>query len=160
MHCTTWIKLLLFVFIFVFIFIFTLLLLILILIFYYTILKDDIVQTIFLSLFFSFLLFCFVLFSLFNLFYFNLFYFIFSFLFSLVLYIVYLIFLGIVFIQKSLLVQLVKYLRLSRERPGFESPTESSFFCFYKKCFNFNLFYFILFNLKRSRSTGRHSHVD
>ena len=31
-------------------------------------------------------------------------------------------------IQKSLLVQLVKYLRLSRERPGFESPTESSFF--------------------------------
>ena len=155
MHCTTWIKLLLFVFIFVFIFIFTLLLLILILIFYYTILKDDIVQTIFLSLFF-----CFVLFSFLSLIYFNLFYFIFSFLFSLVLYIVYLIFLGIVFIQKSLLVQLVKYLRLSRERPGFESPTESSFFCFYKKCFNFNLIYFILFNLKRSRSTGRHSHVD
>ena len=155
MHCTTWIKLLLFVFIFVFIFIFTLLLLILILIFYYTILKDDIVQTIFLSLFF-----CFVLFSFLSLIYFNLFYFIFSFLFSLVLYIVYLIFLGNVFIQKSLLVQLVKYLRLSRERPGFESPTESSFFCFYKKCFNFNLFYFILFNLKRSRSTGRHSHVD
>ena len=150
MHCTTWIKLLLFVFIFVFIFIFTLLLLILILIFYYTILKDDIVQTIFLSLFFSFVLFSFL----------SLIYFIFSFLFSLVLYIVYLIFLGNVFIQKSLLVQLVKYLRLSRERPGFESPTESSFFCFYKKCFNFNLFYFILFNLKRSRSTGRHSHVD
>ena len=155
MHCTIWIKLLLFVFIFVFIFIFTLLLLILILIFYYTILKDDIVQTIFLSL-----LFCFVLFSFLSLIYFNLFYFIFSFLFSLVLYIVYLIFLGNVFIQKSLLVQLVKYLRLSRERPGFESPTESSFFCFYKKCFNFNLIYFILFNLKRSRSTGRHSHVD
>ena len=155
MHCTTWIKLLLFVFIFVFIFIFTLLLLILILIFYYTILKDDIVQTIFLSLFF-----CFVLFSFLSLIYFNLFYFIFSFLFSLVLYIVYLIFLGNVFIQKSLLVQLVKYLRLSRERPGFESPTESSFFCFYKKCFNFNLIYFILFNLKRSRSTDRHSHVD
>ena len=155
MHCTIWIKLLLFVFIFVFIFIFTLLLLILILIFYYTILKDDIVQTIFLSLFF-----CFVLFSFLSLIYFNLFYFIFSFLFSLVLYIVYLIFLGNVFIQKSLLVQLVKYLRLSRERPGFESPTESSFFCFYKKCFNFNLIYFILFNLKRSRSTGRHSHVD
>ena len=157
MHCTIWIKLLLFVFIFVFIFIFTLLLLllILILIFYYTILKDDIVQTIFLSLFF-----CFVLFSFLSLIYFNLFYFIFSFLFSLVLYIVYLIFLGNVFIQKSLLVQLVKYLRLSRERPGFESPTESSFFCFYKKCFNFILIYFILFNLKRSRSTGRHSHVD
>ena len=155
MHCTTWIKLLLFVFIFVFIFIFTLLLLLLILIFYYTILKDDIVQTIFLSLFF-----CFVLFSFLSLIYFNLFYFIFSFLFSLVLYIVYLIFLGIVFIQKSLLVQLVKYLRLSRERPGFESPTESSFFCFYKKCFNFILFYFILFNLKRSRSIDRHSHVD
>ena len=150
MHCTTWIKLLLFVFIFVFIFIFTLLLLILILIFYYTILKDDIVQTIFLSLFFSFVLFSFL----------SLIYFIFSFLFSLVLYIVYLIFLGIVFIQKSLLVQLVKYLRLSRERPGFESPTESSFFCFYKKCFNFNLIYFILFNLKRSRSIDRHSHVD
>ena len=146
MHCTTWIKLLLFVFIFVFIFVFTLL----ILIFYYTILKDDIVQTIFLSLFFSFVLFSFL----------SLIYFIFSFLFSLVLYIVYLIFLGIVFIQKSLLVQLVKYLRLSRERPGFESPTESSFFCFYKKCFNFILIYFILFNLKRSRSTGRHSHVD
>ena len=155
MHCTIWIKLLLFVFIFVFIFIFTLLLLLLILIFYYTILKDDIVQTIFLSLFF-----CFVLFSFLSLIYFNLFYFIFSFLFSLVLYIVYLIFLGNVFIQKSLLVQLVKYLRLSRERPGFESPTESSFFCFYKKCFNFILFYFILFNLKRSRSTDRHSHVD
>ena len=155
MHCTIWIKLLLFVFIFVFIFIFTLLLLILILIFYYTILKDDIVQTIFLSLFF-----CFVLFSFLSLIYFNLFYFIFSFLFSLVLYIVYLIFLGNVFIQKSLLVQLVKYLRLSRERPGFESPTESSFFCFYKKCFNLILFYFILFNLKRSRSTDRHSHVD
>ena len=155
MHCTIWIKLLLFVFIFVFIFIFTLLLLLLILIFYYTILKDDIVQTIFLSLFF-----CFVLFSFLSLIYFNLFYFIFSFLFSLVLYIVYLIFLGNVFIQKSLLVQLVKYLRLSRERPGFESPTESSFFCFYKKCFNFNLIYFILFNLKRSRSTDRHSHVD
>ena len=151
MHCTIWIKLLLFVFIFVF----TLLILILILIFYYTILKDDIVQTIFLSLFF-----CFVLFSFLSLIYFNLFYFIFSFLFSLVLYIVYLIFLGNVFIQKSLLVQLVKYLRLSRERPGFESPTESSFFCFYKKCFNFNLIYFILFNLKRSRSTDRHSHVD
>ena len=153
MHCTTWIKLLLFVFIFVFTLL--LLLLLLILIFYYTILKDDIVQTIFLSLFFSS-----VLFSFLSLIYFNLFYFIFSFLFSLVLYIVYLIFLGIVFIQKSLLVQLVKYLRLSRERPGFESPTESSFFCFYKKCFNFNLIYFILFNLKRSRSTGRHSHVD
>ena len=151
MHCTIWIKLLLFVFIFVF----TLLILILILIFYYTILKDDIVQTIFLSLFFSF-----VLFSFLSLIYFILIYFIFSFLFSLVLYIVYLIFLGIVFIQKSLLVQLVKYLRLSRERPGFESPTESSFFCFYKKCFNFNLIYFILFNLKRSRSTDRHSHVD
>ena len=153
MHCTTWIKLLLFVFIFVFTLL--LLLLLLILIFYYTILKDDIVQTIFLSLFFSS-----VLFSFLSLIYFNLFYFIFSFLFSLVLYIVYLIFLGIVFIQKSLLVQLVKYLRLSRERPGFESPTESSFFCFYKKCFNFILIYFILFNLKRSRSTGRHSHVD
>ena len=85
MHCTIWIKLLLFVFIFVFIFIFTLLLLllilILILIFYYTILKDDIVQTIFLSLFFSFLFFCFVFFSLFNLIYFILF-----FLFSSLLY--------------------------------------------------------------------------
>ena len=86
MHCTIWIKLLLFVFIFVFIFIFTLLLLILILIFYYTILKDDIVQTIFLSLFFSFLLFCFVFFSLFNLFYFILIYFILFFLFSSLLY--------------------------------------------------------------------------
>ena len=83
MHCTTWIKLLLFVFIFVFIFVFTLLLLILILIliFYYTILKDDIVQTIFLSLFF-----CFVLFSFLSLIYFILIYFILFFLFSSLLY--------------------------------------------------------------------------
>ena len=79
MHCTTWIKLLLFVFIFIFTLL--LLLLILILIFYYTILKDDIVQTIFLSLFFSFLLFSFL-----SLIYFILIYFILFFLFSSLLY--------------------------------------------------------------------------